>query len=372
MDAVSQQQNEQSRSTRSRPAPVRMEALAKLPIFWDLNDKSVLVAGGSEAAAWKVELMAACGAAVHVYLSGEKPCAILTELAADQSRIQLFDDNWAVADLRAFALVIADCDEDAEASAFYNAARRAGTPVNVIDKPTFCQFQFGSIVNRSPVVIAISTDGAAPILAQAIRRRIETLLPPTLKGWAQLARKIRPNVTEGLKVGTPRRMFWERFVDMAFKGNRDPDAKDEAELAAALQKISTLGSVSFGGVTFVGAGPGDAEMLTLKAVRTLQSADVIFYDEGVTREVLELARREAKRLFVGADAGYCETIIALTRSGKRVVRLVAGEGACVGRIADEAARFERAAIVADFVRGVGTDALSVAKPVPKKHHSAAV
>jgi uroporphyrin-III C-methyltransferase / precorrin-2 dehydrogenase / sirohydrochlorin ferrochelatase len=346
MDVLSLQQNDKPTSPHRR-----MEALAKLPVFWDLNDKPVLVAGGSEAAAWKVELMAACGAAVHVYLSGEKPCPILSELAADQSHIQLFNSNWAMVDLSAFALVIADFDHDAEALAFFSTARQAGVPVNVIDKPTYCQFQFGSIVNRSPVVIAISTDGAAPILAQAIRRRIETLLPPALRGWAQLARKIRPDVTEGLNPGTPRRMFWERFVDMAFRGNRQPDANDEAELAAALQKISTLGAPSFGCVTFVGAGPGDAEMLTLKAVRSLQSADVIFYDAGINADILELARREAKRLLVGADIGYCDAIIALVRTGKRVVRLVAGEAACEGRIADEKALFERAGMVPDFVPG---------------------
>ena len=112
---------------------------------------------------------------------------------------------------------LADIEDDAEAQAFACAARAAGVPVNVIDKPAFCQFQFGSIVNRSPVVIGISTDGAAPILAQAIRRRIETLLPASLAAWGALAREIRDTVMSRLAKGAPRRQFWEQFAERAFQ-----------------------------------------------------------------------------------------------------------------------------------------------------------
>ncbi|PLU63481.1 siroheme synthase, partial [Sinorhizobium medicae] len=163
------------------------------------RERVALVAGGSDAAAWKAELLSACGAEVHVYA----PRAILSDLfldvlargaAHELGRFVHHDKAWHADAFRDAAIAIADCDEQSEAEAFFHAARTAGVPVNVIDKPAFCEFQFGSIVNRSPVIVAISTDGAAPILAQAIRRRIEALLPPALKHWASIAQAIRDRV----------------------------------------------------------------------------------------------------------------------------------------------------------------------------------
>ena len=116
----------------------------------------------------------------------------------------------------------ADCESDNEARAFSGAARAAGVPFNVIDKPAYCQFQFGSIVNRSPIILSISTDGAAPILAQAIRRRVETLLPPSLKDWAMLAQTVRATVNSQLEPGPKRRAFWEQFVDRCFSSTKAP------------------------------------------------------------------------------------------------------------------------------------------------------
>lgn len=352
MSALSQQQNE---TCRSRRTPARMEKLAKLPVFWDLEGKKVLIAGASDAAAWKAELMAACGAFVSVYLSEATPCRILTQLAENNCQITLHRCKWRAADLSAFALAIGDCDDDAEAHDFFSAARIAGVPVNVIDKPAYCQFQFGSIVNRSPVVIAISTDGAAPILAQAIRRRIETLLPQALGSWAALARKLRKEVAR-LDAGTPRRRFWENFVDLAFKGNATPGPADEKRLLDAIDGISKFAITASNRVTYVGAGPGEAEMLTLKAVRTLQAADVIIYDADIVGDVLELARREAKRLFVrdcGEDQrSLANTIIALANSGKRVVRLVGGDACLSPDIAGETVCLAKSGVVVDYVRGV--------------------
>ncbi len=348
----------QPRSEKKPRRLARMEPLSKLPIFWDLNGKSVLVAGASDAVAWKAELLAACGAEVKVYLGWESPSESLSALNQECGGVTLIDEDWVTMDLGGFALVLADCESNADAERFYKAARVAGVPVNVIDKPEFCQFQFGSIVNRSPVVISISTDGAAPILAQAIRRRIETLLPPSLKGWALLARKLRAQVTDRLDAGTPRRVFWERFVDMAFRGNSLPGDAEERALITSIGKISALGETISGNVTYVGAGPGEAEMLTLKAVRTLQSADVILYDEGIAPEVLELARREAKRLFVsecgeGLDA-VCETTRSLIRSGKRVVRLLAGDASLTLELEQEISHLTRFGINVNFVPGVSS------------------
>ena len=190
MDVLQLLQNEASARA---PSP-RMASLARLPVFWALEKKRVVVAGGSDAAAWKAELLAACGADVHVYAKGLS--TIFKELIdrdAGSGEGRFFDhaEEWSPQSLRGAAIAVGDCADDDEAALFFDAARAAGVPVNVIDKPKYCQFQFGSIVNRSPVVVAISTGGAAPILAQAIRRRIETLLPPSLKSWAVLARAVR-------------------------------------------------------------------------------------------------------------------------------------------------------------------------------------
>lgn len=157
--------------------PERVAPLAKLPVFWALEGKRVIVAGGSDGAAWKAELLAACGADVEVFCAEDELSDTFRALLEEQDRMVLHSHCWHIGIFENAALALADCETEDEAKAFYCAAKAAGVPVNVIDKPAYCQFQFGSIVNRSPVVVAISTDGAAPILGQAIRRRIETLLP---------------------------------------------------------------------------------------------------------------------------------------------------------------------------------------------------
>ncbi|MDX0539420.1 siroheme synthase [Sinorhizobium medicae] len=348
-----------------RPAKrERVAALATLPLFWPLKSKRVLVAGGSDAAAWKAELLSACGAEVHVYA----PRAILSDLfldvlargaAHELGRFVHHDKAWHADAFRDAAIAIADCDEQSEAEAFFHAARTAGVPVNVIDKPAFCEFQFGSIVNRSPVIVAISTDGAAPILAQAIRRRIEALLPPALKHWASIAQAIRDRVNARLSPGAARRIFWERFVDRAFLGK--PEQGVEMRLMAEADRQVTRPS-AIGRVTIVGAGPGDAELLTLKAVRALQAADVILFDECIQDEVLELARREARRVPVaGSDKDRSSSnailvqgdIAALVRKGKNVVRLQSGNPMAVD---EEFAAFERLGLPVQIVPGVEAEA----------------
>ncbi|MBW8285584.1 MAG: siroheme synthase CysG, partial [Rhizobium sp.] len=268
------------------------------------------------------------------------------------------DAVWSDASLPGATLALADCETDADARAFFTAAVAAGVPVNVIDKPAYCQFQFGSIINRSPVIVSISTDGAAPILAQAIRRRIETLLPPALKQWAELARSLRERVGERLSPGQPRRAFWERFVDRAFAGNQPPEEDAGRTLLADAERLA--GEPATGRVTLVGAGPGDAELLTLKAVRALQAADVILFDDLVSQEVLELARREAKRLLVGKRGGResCkqqdinDMMVRLAKAGKRVVRLKSGDPMVFGRAGEEIARLEAEGIPVDVVPGI--------------------
>lgn len=159
MDALKPQRNE----------PNRMEKLAKLPVFWGLEGKRVVLAGGSDGAAWKAELLLACGAELHLYCEESELSDCFAALVSTSQMLTWHDRSWGPDSFKGAELALADCETDEEAGRFYNAARSVSVPVNVIDKPEFCQFQFGSIVNRSPVVVSISTDGAAPILAQAIQ-----------------------------------------------------------------------------------------------------------------------------------------------------------------------------------------------------------
>ncbi|PYE31294.1 uroporphyrinogen-III C-methyltransferase [Rhizobium sp. PP-F2F-G38] len=375
MERVSLLPNNATASREGLPSrsTARVEALAKLPVFWGLEGKRVVLAGGTEGACWKAELLAACGAEVHVYAPDDTLCDVFADMllrhaedsAAGRARGTFVHhpQAWTPSIMPGAALAIADCEEEDEARAFYEAAVAAGVPVNVIDKPAFCQFQFGSIVNRSPVVVAISTDGAAPILAQAIRRRIETLLPQSIKGWSLLAQSLRDAVSARLHPGPERRAFWERFVDRAFTSVPTPesaaDLVAEADLLAAGRR-DAHGGPGLGKVTLVGAGPGDAELLTLKAVRALQAADVILFDDLVSGDVLELARREAKRMLVGKRGGRtsCKQedinamMVTFAKAGKTVVRLKSGDPMVFGRAGEEIACLEAHGIPVEVVPGI--------------------
>jgi len=343
-------------NTRAKRPLNRMEELAVLPVFFKLKGKKVSLVGGTQAAAWKGELIAAAGAIVHIFATKLDP--IFDEvIESNPASFVHHIEDWSAKTFDDAKIVIADL-ELPEAEEFYQAAQKAGVPVNIIDKPDFCEFQFGSIVNRSPAIVSISTNGAAPILSQAIRRRIETLLPASVKNWAQLAQNVRADISDKLEIGGQRRIFWERFVDKAF--GHAPQENDEQELIADATRIKTTGLGNIGKVTLVGAGPGDAELLTLKAVRALQAADVILFDDLASDEVLELARREAKRMLVGKRGGRksCkqedinDMMVKLAKSGKNVVRLKSGDPMVFGRAGEEIKRLGAEGIPVTIVPGI--------------------
>ena len=340
--------------------PARMDRLATLPVFFKLKDKRAFVAGGTEPAAWKAELLAAAGAHVDVFAS--EFCEELSRLAKHPPGgiVTLHQRPWQPNDLSGAAIAIGAITDDDEAAAFATVARAAGVPVNVIDRPAFCDFQFGAIVNRSPLVVAISTDGAAPVFGQAIRSRLEALLPQGFKRWAEAAKTWRG---EGARLGADmasRRRFWERFTERAMQeASREPTASDLEELIAAAN-IDNINGHKTGFVSLVGAGPGDPELLTLRAVRALRSADVILYDDLVTAPVLDFARREAHRMLVG-KTGYgpaCKQteintlMVSLARDGKRVVRLKSGDPMIFGRGGEEIDELQAAGIAFDVIPGI--------------------
>lgn len=340
-------------------SPPRMEALARLPVFFALEGRLVVVEGDNQAAAWKVELMLAAGADVALFAA--EPCPELLALIADRERgsVVLARRGATFDDLAGAALAIGAFDNDCDAAVFAGIARAAGVPVNVIDKPAFCDFSFGAIVNRSPLVIGISTDGAAPIFAQAIRSKFEAMIPRGFARWAEAARRWRVAVQDsGLSFGG-RRRFWQHFVARAVaEPEREPAKCEFKELVAAVK--SEPGKGDTGSVTLVGAGPGDPELLTLRAVRALQSADVILIDDLVAPEILDFARREAKKMLIGktGHGPSCKQeeinamMITLARAGKRVVRLKGGDPMLFGRAGEEIAACAAAGIAVDVVPGI--------------------
>jgi len=342
-----------TRTPAEAPAP-RMEALARLPVFYALAGKRAIVAGGSAAAAWKAELLAAAGARVDVY--SVDPSDEMAELAA-QAQIAIYRRAIAVADFAHAAMAIGAFENDHDAAAFATLARKAGVPVNVIDKPAYCDFAFGSIVNRSPLVIGISTDGAAPVFGQAIRAKLEALIPRGFARWANAAREWRPRVQALALSFRERRRFWERFTARAVMApERTPTSADIDALMGEMHGLAH----DTGSVVLVGAGPGDPELLTLRAVRALQSADVILIDDLVAREVLDFARREAKKMMVGKtghgpackQSEINELMIKLAKSGKRVVRLKGGDPMIFGRAGEEIAACRAANIPIEVVPGI--------------------
>lgn len=200
--------------------PARLNALPKLPIFFDLAGKTILVVGGSDGIAWKAELLAAAGGTVRILAEGPLP-ELLALVRSDPERLTLTRRRWRDADLQGVSVAVADIGNQQEAQLFANTARRHGALVNIVDQPAFCDFQFGTIVNRAPVIVSISTDGAAPILGQAIRRRIEAVLPFSLGPWAQAAKDFRGRLREIVPTKQGRRRFWERFVDVVFTSGTD-------------------------------------------------------------------------------------------------------------------------------------------------------
>jgi uroporphyrin-III C-methyltransferase / precorrin-2 dehydrogenase / sirohydrochlorin ferrochelatase len=340
------------------PGP-RIEPLARLPVFLALEGKRALVVGEGAPAVWKAELLSAAGARVDVYTT--QPSDELRGLAAAAPRgpITIVARSYTASDFDGAAVSVGAIEDPAEALRFATAARAAKIPVNVVDRPELCDFTFGAIVNRSPLVVGISTDGASPVFGQAIRAKLEALLPRGFSRWAQAADAWRPKVRA---MGLPfraRRRFWELFAARAIaRPDALPTLPDlDTLLADAHGSAQQAGR---GSVILVGAGPGDPELLTLRAVRALQSADVILIDDLVAPELLDFARREAKKLMVGKTGHKpsCKQeeinalMISLAKAGRQVVRLKGGDPGVFARAGEEIAACRAAGIAVEVVPGV--------------------
>jgi uroporphyrin-III C-methyltransferase / precorrin-2 dehydrogenase / sirohydrochlorin ferrochelatase len=336
--------------------------LASLPVFFDLAGKRAVLAVTSDGL-WKAELLRATGAKLDLYCV--TPGKELKSLAKRFPNLRLIPRGWTPDDLKGATLAIGVFETKAEASAFFDAAHHSGVPVNCADHPAFCDFQIGAIVDRSPLVIGISTHGGAPALARAVRGRLDSLLPQGLRHWAVAASIWRARL-KGLDLPSKsRQRFWDLFARKALDAD-DRLPRDE-DFAALLQTAKDGTVQASGSVALVGAGPGDPELITLKALRALQTADAILYDDLVAPGVIDMARREAAKIPVG-KRGYkpsCRQdhitalLVTLAREGKRVVRLKGGDPSIFGRANEELAALHAADIPVEIIPGV-TAALGAA------------
>ena len=320
------------------------------PIFVDLKDRKVVVVGGGEEALRKVRLLLKTRARILVV------APLLHDELAAEPRVEWLATQFSPTLLDGAALVYAA--EPAVNEAVSAEARLRGIPVNVIDVAEISTFLTPSIVDRDPVVIAIGTEGTAPVLGQGIRARLDAELPQALGELAAKANALRSRVAKEVPHGNRRRSFWAKFFfgrirDAVVAGDAESYAR---ELNIALKDEATP---SLGRVSIVGAGPGDPELLTLKAQRKLLEADVIVYDRNVSSNILELARRDAERFAVSNSQFDVSTLLARqAQAGKHVVFLVSGD---VDHGSDEVAVLEQHGFAVDIVPGIAGEA---AKPFP--------
>ncbi|WP_299684892.1 siroheme synthase CysG [uncultured Tateyamaria sp.] len=327
------------------------------PMFIRTTGRRVIIVGGGEQAAQKARLL----------LKTDADLVLVADRLDDELRA-LVDRGRArhvsalsadVFDGAAMGFVGTGCPGlDAAAHALAKAAR---CPVNVVDQPALCDMTTPAIVDRDPIVIAIGSEGTAPVLTREIKTKLEQMLPRTLGGLAALAGRLRPAVTRHVP-RTGRRPFWA----WVFKGPvrdmwvRGAEREASSAIKAAIAAGGAPDQTAAGSISLVGAGPGARDLLTLRAVERLQEADVVFYDRLVDADVLELARRDAERVFVGKHVGAHAwpqdringMIVAEAARGRRVVRLKSGDPGIFGRAGEEIAAARAAGIPVEVVPGV--------------------
>ncbi len=344
------------------------------PIFIDLKDARVVVVGGGEEALRKIRLLLKTPAHIEVIAS-----ELHAELLAEP-RVKWLAKTYDAA-LLAEAKLVYSADMALNARVSADAIAR-GIQVNAVDQAEISTFIVPSIVDRDPVVVAIGTEGTAPVLGQGIRAKIDAMLPVALGGLASKAQSLREKIANLVPHGNRRRAFWQQFF---FGAPRDAFLeKDNVAFELALHD-AMHGAITakVGRVSLVGAGPGDPELLTLKAQRKLQEADVIVYDRLVSKGILEMARRDAVRIGVGktpfvASPKQSEInaiLVAEALKGLNVVRLKGGDPYIFGRGSEEQAALEAAGIAVDIVPGI-TAALGCAAssklPLTQRGHNRAI
>ena len=327
------------------------------PIFMNIRERDCLVVGGGPVAARKADLLIKAGARVSVVsplLKGEM--ARLRE----QGLIEHIEDEFSPRLIRDQALVIAATDHPLVNRRVHDACTAHRIPVNVADEPELCTFVLPAIVDRAPVTIAISSSGRAPVLARLLRTRIETLIPSSFGTLADLMGRFREKVKLRFRTSKERRIFWEDVLDGAVAEAALAGRTEEAEHLLDRELERERDEARKGEVYLIGAGPGDPDLLTFKALRLLQKADVVVYDRLVSEEIVDLARREAERVYVGkrrndhsmAQEDISALLVKLASEGKRVARLKGGDPFVFGRGGEEIELIAEANIPFQVVPGI--------------------
>ncbi len=311
-----------------------------LPIFLDVREKTALVVGGGDVAARKVALLLQANAKVRVI--SPDLCANLNSLLAEGS-IEHEQREYIDGDLNGCALVYAATNNSEVNRKVSTAAQERQLPVNVVDQPELCSFIMPSIVDRSPMVVAVSTGGSSPVLARLMRSRLESLIPAGYGRLADLAKRFRDKVKQRISDPRDRKIFWENVLRSGVAERVFSGHMEEADVVMEKALASTDPAGPMGEVYLVGGGPGDPDLLTFRALRLMQQADVVVYDRLVAKAILEMTRRDAERIYVGKEANnhamrqedINELLAKLAKEGKRVVRLKGGDPFIFGRGGEE-------------------------------------
>jgi uroporphyrin-III C-methyltransferase/precorrin-2 dehydrogenase/sirohydrochlorin ferrochelatase len=328
------------------------------PVFFDLTGQKVLIIGGGEVALRKVTLLERTGASITLVAPEVAP-ELLERAAA--GKLQLARREFAPEDLEGMRLVIVATSRRAVNRWIAKLSESRNIPVNVVDDREASRFIVPAIIDRDPVLVAISTGGTSPVLARRLRERLEALIPARIGELASWLKALRKTTRQKLRDTDERRRFFEAVVDgPAARRFVDGDLSGALRIAQQLLATTSTAARAPGEVTLVGAGPGDPELLTLKALRALQDADVILHDRLVPDAVLELARRDATRICVGKAAGNVGTtqdeinalLIQHAQRGRRVVRLKGGDPFVFGRGGEELQALAKAHINFSVIPGI--------------------
>ncbi|PAV47472.1 uroporphyrinogen-III C-methyltransferase [Pseudomonas sp. HAR-UPW-AIA-41] len=327
-----------------------------LPLFHKLKDRLVLVVGGGEVALRKARLLSDAGARLRVVTPEVRD--ELREMV-EQGSGELLLRGYQASDLQGVSLVIAATDDEPLNARISEDCKGLGIPVNVVDAPALCSVIFPAIVDRSPLIVAVTSGGDAPVLARLIRAKIETWIPATYGQLAGLAKKFRAQVKGLFPDVQQRRVFWEDvfqgpIAESVFAGKL---AEGERLLQ---EKVNGAAPRALGEVYLVGAGPGDPDLLTFRALRLMQQADVVLYDRLVAPAIIELCRRDAERLYVGKRRAehavpqeeINRLLVKLAKEGKRVLRLKGGDPFIFGRGGEEIEELAAEGIPFQVVPGI--------------------
>ena len=331
--------------------------MRSFPLFLKLEGRPVLLAGAGSAAAAKLRLLGQAGARVTIH--ADQPSTDLLAAIADTGAY-LAPGAVEPAALARADLVFGATGDEAQDRAIAAQARRAGKLVNIVDRPELSDFTMPAIVDRGDIVVAVSTHGASPVLAQRVRAAIESVLPPGLGRLAQFAQRFRAAIQARIADTSSRRRFWDQVLGGPIAAA--VLAGDEKRATRDLIRAVNRGEpkAETGRVSLVGAGPGDPELLTLRAARALREADVIVYDKLVDPSVLEYARRDARRIFAGKRKGdhtmpqseINALLLVEAKAGRHVVRLKGGDPFVFGRGGEELDALLAAGIRVDVVPGI--------------------